>query len=499
MYLKKALQGTAIVFIFTVLAGVSWYLFRFMLARNLTLYEFGLFYAILAFLSFFNLFVDAGFSQAVPKFIVDFKAKNNNAGVKKVILMSLAFQLFVSLFLFLLVFLFSNFLSANYFHSDVGEYLLLMGIWFITVPFSYFYGYLFTGFQKYGLGASIEVVRVVLTLIVSFLLFRLNFGFYSPILAYAAINIILVIVYLPFSSRLLKFKESNSKKPKTDLKFDSKLFSSLIKFGVFVSFSSIIWVVLSQVDTLMLTFFSGVEAVGLYQSAVPLASIAMYFITAVTVVSYPMSSELYAKKKFAELKAGINLFYKYILLILVPCLMILFAFSGSIIYVLFGEKFVSASIALKILSIGAIFSSLTLFNNNIISAIGKPKEVAKMMLFVAITNVVLCLILIPLFGVNGAATATASSFLVGAIVSLKGLNKNIKTKIPVFDWIKTLFAGVLMIVFIDVIKSQLAINSIIGFVILGVAALAIYALLCFVMGILDIKEIKYFMRNMVKK
>lgn len=491
MYLKKALRGTLTALVFTILAGASWYLFRFLLARNLSLFEYGLFYAIIAFFSFFNLFVDAGFSQAVPKFIIDFKEKNDDAGLKKVLLMSLAFQLFVSVLLFFLIYLLSDFLSAHYFHVQVSEYLLLMGVWFITVPFSYFFGHIFIGFQKYGLSSSIEFARVALTLIFSFLLFRAGAGFYSPVIAYMAINFLLIFLYYPLSLKTVNFSGFKSK-------VDLPLFSAFLRFGFFVSFSSIMWVIISQVDTLIITFFKGLEAVGLYQAAVPLASIAMYFVTAATVVSYPMSAELYAKKKYDELREGINLFYRYILLVLVPCLMMLFAFSGSVLYVLFGENYYGASFALKILSIGAMFSSITVFNNNILSAVGKPRIVAKNMLYVAILNVVLCFVLIPLFGINGAAFATASSFLVGMIISLVQLNKIVKTNVPVFDWIKTLFSGGLMVSFILVSKSYFNVVSLEGFALLGILGLAIYVAVAFFFKIINVEEIKSFVKNIIK-
>ena len=118
----------------------------------------------------------------------------------------------------------------------------------------------------------------------------------APLIAYASINFILFLIYLPFIKNILSYLKN------TKFVLKIKLYKSLIKYGLLVSISTVVWIILTQTDTLMLTYFKGFEAVGLYQVAVPLASIALYLVNAAVLVAYPLSSELYARKKMNELR-----------------------------------------------------------------------------------------------------------------------------------------------------------------------------------------------------
>ncbi len=493
MYLRKAIRGTVIVFIFTVLAGVMWYLFRFLLARNLSLEEYGVFYAIFSFLSFIAITGELGLSQAVPKFIIDFNVKNKKKEIKSVLYFVFFFQVVVLLLVFIAVMLLSGWLSENYFHYDVSKYLLLMGLWFITLPLPSFLSFVFLGFQRYANASSIDFVRVVALTIAVAILFSLGFGIYSVLIAYALINVFLLLFFSPFARKTL----SCIKGAKFVLMRET--YVEVIKYGFFLSITSLVWVILNQIDTMMLTYFKGLEAVGLYQIAVPLASIAMYVISAVVMVAYPMSAELYAKKKMMELKEGIKMFYKYLFLILVPFVMVLFSFASVIILFLFGSKYVDATPALKILSIGVVFSSLTLFNINLLNVMDEHKKVARLMVAIASVNVILNLFLIPIFGIKGAAFSTVSSFFISAAVSLILLHRKLGVKIPFLNWIKIIILGILSTLIIYYLKKAITMNDRFEFLIIAAVVGMFYIGGCFVLRIVSLKEIKYIFENAIGK
>jgi len=493
MYLKKALRGTLAVMFMTVLAGIAWYLIRVTLARNLTVQEYGLFYAVLSFYSFLSLFVDVGFSQAVPKFVVDLNVKKQKIKVKSLLIHVLFFQLIMSTIIFLIIILSSSWLSANYFHQDVSNLLVILGLWFLLFPVASFFASLFLGFQKYGLGASIDLVKSFFILITVLSLTFLGFGVYAPILAYVFSNIILLIIYSPFIKNTFKdfFK--------LKIVFHKDLFFSVLKYCFYVSLSAVSWMILTQTDTLMLTYFKGAEAVGLYQVAVPLASISFYIINALSFVAFPMISELLARKKIKEIGVGLSIFYKYIFFLIFPIALVLFSFAPLAITILFGAKYLGAVIALQILAIGGIFSSIALFNGNVLSALGKAKLSAKIMGFAAITNFILNLILIPLFGIMGAAISTAVSFFLALIISTMLLKKEIKIVFPLRSWILTFILGAGITILIHFLKSTIKTNNLFEAGIILFIAGVVYVGLGILFKIIDLKEIKEMIRNVVGK
>ncbi|MGV8168632.1 MAG: flippase [Candidatus Nanoarchaeia archaeon] len=492
MVMKKALRGAILVFIYSIIGLIFAYLFRIMLTRNLTVYEYGLFYAIFAFFSSLTIFTDLGFSQAVLKYVVDFRVKRNKEAIKGVLLYSLLLQLLLSFIILVIILLFRNSLSADFFTSNEPIYLVLMGFWFLTLPLQTFLVSLFLGFEKSGTGGSLDMFRQIGAFALASLFLFLHFGEKSPFFAYACLNILTLLVYIPF------IKKTFPDFFKVRARFTFKQIVSLIKYGSYIVFASITGIILTQTDSLLLTYFKGVEAVGLYQSAVPLANMIIYISAAITTVSFPLVSRLYAQKKKKEIVDGIKIIYKYCFFLGIPFAIIIFAYSDLILSLMFGPQYAVASLALKILTITALFNLITSINNSLIIATGFPKEIAKNMLYVAVLNLILCIILIPPYGIVGAAIATAISFFFALILSTYRLRKIIKIKVPIWSWIINILIGVAVLFVINFLRKAINTNWIIEAGIILVAAGVIYLALALLFKIIDVKEIKNYVEMVLK-
>ena len=79
---------------------------------------------------------------------------------------------------------------------------------------------------------------------------------------------------------------------------------------------------------------------------------------------------------------------------------------------LFGEEFKVGVTAFIFLSCGRLISSFSGSVGNILQMTGNQNIYARILLLGAILNVVLNLILIPAYGINGAAIASMSSLIV---------------------------------------------------------------------------------------
>ena len=84
-YTKLAVKGAATVFIISILAAFLGYVARFILARNLAVEDFGLFYSVFAFLGMFGVFKSLGFDRALAKFIPEFMHNKNYNQIKDTI------------------------------------------------------------------------------------------------------------------------------------------------------------------------------------------------------------------------------------------------------------------------------------------------------------------------------------------------------------------------------------------------------------------------------
>ena len=86
--------------------------------------------------------------------------------------------------------------------------------------------------------------------------------------------------------------------------------------------------------------------------------------------------------------------------------------------ILFGPEYVSASIALQILAIGFFIDPATGPGFHIMIAMGKNKILLKIFLITSITNIILNAILIPIYGIVGAAVATTSALILASTLVL---------------------------------------------------------------------------------
>ena len=72
-YLRKALRGTSIVFLMGIIGSILSYITLVYLARFLGPHDYGLFSAVLAFVTFFLFFRDFGLPQALTKYIAEYE------------------------------------------------------------------------------------------------------------------------------------------------------------------------------------------------------------------------------------------------------------------------------------------------------------------------------------------------------------------------------------------------------------------------------------------
>jgi len=251
--------------------------------------------------------------------------------------------------------------------------------------------------------------------------------------------------------------------------------------------------IMINTDTIMLTYFSGLKNVALYNVALPIAMLPQYFVRTISIVLMPMVSELWTKAHKDYLKQGVELLQKYLFVVVIPVALLIFSFPKIIIRVFFGETYVGASLALQILSIGIVLYSIGLLNISVFPGIGKPKINTKLFLISALINVIGNAILVPLYGIVGAAIATSLSFGVLTFLSILKLEKFIKVSLPLFEWIKILFTGIVFVLIITYLKKILVTGVWMELFICSTVSLVVYISLIFSFKIIKIEEIKKYM------
>ena len=493
-YTKYAVKGASTVFIISILAAFLGYFVRVILARNLTMEDFGLFYAVFAFLGLFGIFKSLGFDKALAKFIPEFIHKKEKYYIKSSIIYVASIQLVTNLIIITVIYLLSDFLAVHFFkNSQAGIVLRLMAISFFIDSFVLALKFAFQGFKKMICFSGIDFIRMLLITGVILIGFKLNYGIFSPLIAYIVVPAFLIIVFgwILVGNIFPEFFKSKFTLNKTLLK-------RISKYSIFVLATTVGGVILGYTDTIVLTYFVGLTNVALYSVALPTSKIFLYFPRAIGAILLPLTSEFWVKRKKKLLRAGIESLYKYSMIIIVPAVLIMFSFTELLITVFFGKPYILASNALKILSIGMLFTALYGININFFAGIGKPQINSKIVYTAAIFNLITNLILIPILGIIGAAITTTLSYFIMMVMGLVNIRKFIKMKFPIPIWIKTLIAGIIFVFIIWILKKIIFINVWLETAIVLIISGTLYIALLFLLKIVNIAELKDLYKRIVK-
>ena len=177
-----------------------------------------------------------------------------------------------------------------------------------------------------------------------------------------------------------------------------------------MALSAIAYFIMQSVDIIILTIYEGFDSVAYYSIAVKLATVTALALMSVNIVIAPKIAEIYNTNDFNRLNKLIKDAARIIFIISLPVLLILFIFSGPALS-LFGEGYVFAKQALWFLLAGQFFSALCGPGAIYLNMTGKQKKLNNILISGLIVNVVLNLILIPVYGIEGAATATLISMV----------------------------------------------------------------------------------------
>lgn len=169
-----------------------------------------------------------------------------------------------------------------------------------------------------------------------------------------------------------------------------------------------------KIDQIMLGEMIGDQSVGLYTAATKISEV-WYFVPSAIVASVsPMifqSKELSSELYYARLSKLFRIVVMLAVAIAVPMTLL----SNTVIHLLYGAAYTEASTVLAIHIWGAVFVFLGVAQGPWILAEGFTKLMLWRTLAGALTNVALNLILIPHYGIVGAAVATLIAQFVAAV------------------------------------------------------------------------------------
>lgn len=232
----------------------------------------------------------------------------------------------------------------------------------------------------------------------------------APLIAFAIVGFSEIVLTGVFLLVAYKINHLNI----SDWSYSNCVAKRLVKFSWPLVFSSLAIAVFMKIDQIMLQYYLGSNAVGIYSAAVRVSEV-WYFLG--TIVISSVAPAVYQAKKDSKETYVAKLLYIHKVIIFLSFLIIIpFSFLSSIIVsTLYGLQYYQASSVLLVHTWTTLFVFVGLAQGVFWVSENLQKMSLISTIIAASINILMNFILIPRYGVTGAAVATLISYGVPTI------------------------------------------------------------------------------------
>lgn len=419
---KKFISDVSITFIASIANIIIAIPITIILGRYLGAGDLGLYRMVSTIYGIAMLFAAFGMPVAIIKYVAEYQDDENKVSI---IISSGAFISILFGFILTISFFYISNNLANIF--DMPKLNNLLRVLLFVFPFSLVGSSLLAtlnGFRRMKMHAYATIIQSILMLCSTVLLIYMGYGVLGVVIG-IVVSSIGSCLYLVWN--LKKYFIILTIPQFTD---NSKM---MLSFGGQTVIANSINMINYQADTLMVGYFLTKSDVGFYGVAVVFAKLLWLIPDSIQRITYPMISEFHGKKMHESVRQVVTMTMKYTACISVIIGTSMLIFAKPVITMVYGISFIESVIPFYILVIGTMIFGIVKSVNSLFASIGRVDLFAKMPAVSAIFNIVLNLLLIPIYGITGAAMATMTSLLVYVIFMMYYMKKLLKIT-PNLSW-----------------------------------------------------------------
>jgi O-antigen/teichoic acid export membrane protein len=348
--------------------------------------------------------LDFGISIAVTKYMAYYHGQKNEEAIATLSRSANSLFLIISFFGFLALSVIALFGAkllpaqfANY--AQYSPLFLLAGGIFFANNIDTTYTVTLNAFQRFDISNKIGIISITISSL-SMLVAVLLGG------SLQIIFLILLIISILFA--FITFYSVKKILPQASFRFgwDREEVKKCYRFGVVTSINNIANTALSSLDRLIIPFFAGPSNLTYYSVPGNVTMRIPSFANTFSTTLFPMASQLDGKKDKAKIETFYIRSFRLITIIASALTITAVAFAYKILLYWLNADFASHSTDILIILaftnfILALFGPLSAF----LLGLGKLKFLTIMSVMMSILNVILLCILLPLYGITGAAWA----------------------------------------------------------------------------------------------
>ena len=414
----ELLKGASSTFILKIVGLLLGYVLAIFITNKFGALVFGQYVTALLIVEILAIVSRLGIDTALVRFVSRYVHKGASHLINQLFFKSVAIVTLAAVIFTVLLLLFSDYI-ADFMNLD-EEYLLIVSFSFIPLVLFHMNTQAIRGLKHMLSFSFLSNVAISLfTLITMVVLLAFSSSEKLPVYAY-----VMSVFIMTISSYFLWFfhrsKISDEKQNHSETELSTK---ALFKFSLPLLMGQSMMLIMGKVDLFMLANMTSSDQVGIYNIALKLSMLAYMGLMAVNSIAAPKFSEIHASGDVQALKKIVQQSTKTIFWVTFPVI-ILFLSVPKLILSTFGDEFKLAAMALIILSISKMFSAISGSVGTFLQMVGKQNVFQNILIFTAVINIILNYLLIPQYGIDGAAFASAISGVIWNALMILYIKKN---------------------------------------------------------------------------
>lgn len=435
-----------------------------LLARYLGAADFGKYGFAISFVTLFAIFSDFGVSQLLIN-----EVSQDTSLAKKYFDRLITLKIILGIFAFVVILILIQLVEKS---PETRTLVLIAALGVIVGSISSLITPIFRAFEKMKYEAYFKIFgsALIFLSIIAVIVFKLKI--LHVVQFQLLVGIIVGVTSLIFLQK--KFF-------KVSLKFNVTFWIQTLKRSWPLGVSAIFISIYYHLDTVMLGLWKSDQVVGWYNIDYKILMLILAFVGLYYSAVFPTLSKL-VKTSLESVKKLGHISLKFMIILSIPVCVTATMIPEKIINILYGDSFIEAAPALQILIWTAFFIAINGFYGNALIVAAHRKTYLKGVGIGAAINVILNIILIPPFSLEGAAIATVVTELYVLAYMYFHYNKLI-TPTPFLKLLpKPIISGIVMAVVLLFMQSfNIFITIIIG--------LLAYSIIILILKATTVKEI----------
>ena len=436
--IKSVAKGAGIVLMGIVFSKLAGYAYNIIAARYLGADGYGLVSLAAAVMSFVSVFCILGLNHGINRYASFYKGKGNEERTKGSIFSGLKIIFGATLIVTIALFLASDFIATVVFNEPGTA--LVFRLFALTLPFYVFIkGFVSVtdAYQKMKYRAISRDILMKGTKALLVFVFVVFLGLDVLGVAYAYL-----ISYILGASAIAYFVAAKIL-PKLRDVVPKPNYRELLAYSWPLLLASVMGKVLSKTDQIMLGYFLDSGQVGIYRASLLTAAFLTVVLTALRKITLPVLSDLIGKESTEEFNRTFKTAIKWAFSATLPLFVVLVLFAPQVLDLIFGAEYVAGATALSILAVTHFVKVCFGLSSSLLKSVEKTKLILVATDSSGLINIFLNILLIPMYGMVGAAAAYfISIFLLYSLYMFFG-HKHLRTNPFKLSIIKSLVAALL--------------------------------------------------------